>query len=125
MNVIKEFDKTSLVNGAVQTINLLSYPGTSAALIYIMNGHGLAGTSTTGGVPDVQKAPYGEGVALHCNAHGDPISIDVGNASSSKLHIREFSNGGRGTNIPGMENKLTYKVVLTGCCTSTIPTAVG
>ena len=110
MNVIKEFQKATLVNGATQTVSLTTYSGAKTAILYIMKGIGLGGTAVTSGTPDVQKAPYGEGIALHGN-NGGRFEFDIGGAAN--LYIREFSNGGRGTNIPGLQNEFVYKLVLT------------
>lgn len=113
MHIIKEYDKVTLKNGEMQTIDLSNNLSQATnAVFYIMYGIGLCGTNITAGVPDVQKAPYGEGITLHGN-NGYSVHIDIGSAPSGKFHIREFSNGGRGTNVPGMENRLTYKLVLT------------
>lgn len=113
MKVIEEFSTSTLVNGAVDEIDLVQHTHATVAAIYIMNGIGLASTKLDGATPYVSKVP-GEGITLYGTDANEPITIDIGDPVSNHLYIREYSNGGRGTNIPGLQNEFRYKLVLLG-----------
>lgn len=117
MTLCYESPMIDLYDGDYDEYDISTYSDATKAIIWVFQGIGITSCIEN---DDETPVPYvlldyppgPQGTILQGNVHGTPQEVEIGGASSGTLYIREFSNGGRGTDIDGLTNRFRYKLQL-------------